>query len=329
MKRSSMRLLTFLITGIVLFACAHTYREELVKPSSPLEAPRCIAILPFENLSGFPEAGRIVADFVATEIYATNRFCLMERMEAERILQEAGILLSSRLPTKKEAKDIANALGVEGLIMGTVSDFSYGSTLAEMRVARPSVSVTAKLIRASDGEVIWAEAVDQVAGGVINPRKASLSQIALRVAKTIAKSLEKAFTPTSMELTRPCWEGKTILARKPERKKKARPTRAAITRGPKEKPRIAVFNASGVEKLEEDVGVLLLMKNWDVATLTTYPHGRTMERSTIYYRPGYEREARNIEKEIPGPQKLEQSERMEPRVHITIIVGRDLIGYLR
>jgi len=68
------------------------------------------------------------------------------------------------------------------------------------------------------------------------------------------------------------------------------------------------------------------MKNWDVATLAKYPYEKTFDKSIIYYRPGYEEEAKKIDAAIPGPQKMVQTEKMAEDINITVLVGKDQVG---
>lgn len=330
MLRKIKRSLILPWTGIFVLglvnACATVEKSVTVPPSPELDSISCIAVLPFENLSGCPEAGNIISDILATELYSTERFNLLEWQEAISSLNAAGMSVPDYLGAET-AQSLAQFLGVEAVLIGVVSDFSYGTTLMELRAGLPSIAYTARLIDAKTGKPLWASALSMGSSEFMEPRRQSINHIAQMAAVTMVDSLVPGPVASPVDRKNICWQKVAAVAPKPrptpEPSIPARPTTPAK---PKVKPKVAVLNASGVEGLEENVGLILLMKNWDVATLAKYPYKKTFNTTTIYCRNGYEPEARKIEAEIPGSQKVTTTEKMASDVHITILVGKDQIG---
>ena len=331
MRTIIQRIRTGRIIGIcwcgLILSCATAEKSTLVPPSPQLDSVSCVAILPFENLSGFPEAGNIVSDILATELYSTQRFNILEWQEALSSLTSAGMSIPDYLGAET-AQSLAQFLGVEAVLIGVVSDFSYGTTLMELRAGLPNIAFTARLIDAKSGDPLWASAISLGSSEFMEPRRQSINHLAQVAAAAMVDSLVPGQVTRPVDRKTICWQ--KVAATAPRPKPAAAPAvptqqRRAPAR-PKVKPKIAVLNASGIEGLEENVGLILLMKNWDVATLAKYPYKRTFPTTTIYCRNGYEPEARKIEGEIPGPQKVTTTEKMAKDVHITILVGKDQAG---
>jgi hypothetical protein len=331
---------------LALTACAGMDRALLVPPDPKLDNVSCVVVLPFENLSGQANAGKVISDLLATELYSSQRFNVMEWEEVQTILQASGQTLPEAVDAET-AKGLAQYLGVQAALIGTISDYSYGSTLLEIRAGLPSVAFTARLIDAQTGNPLWASALTVSSAEMMEPRRESVNYLAQKAAQGMVKSLASGnYQP--VESKNVCWLKGAPAGTKPLPVLPAVATPvtapapsvspaplpapvapAAAPAGPaktKAKLKIAVFNGSGVNGLEENVGLILLMKNWDVATLATYPYEKTFDSTIIYYRPGYEEEAKEIEAAIPGPQKIVPTDKMAEDINVTVLVGKDQVG---
>ena len=360
------------LLALTLAACAGMDRSLLVPPDPKLDGVSCIVVLPFENLSNRAEAGKVISDILATELYASQRFNVMEWEEAQNALKASGLSIPEA-PDSESAKNLAKQLGVQAALIGTISDYSYGSTLLEIRAGLPSVAFTARLIDAQTGKPLWASALSVSSAEMMEPRRESVNYLAMKAAQDMVKSLAPGNFPP-VDPKKVCWMkgaagtkplptvpapaaapvaaplGQKItpapaplapaapaaapaapapaVAPAPAAPAPEAPVAApAGPAKPKGKVKIAVFNASGVAGLEENVGLVLLMKNWDVATLAKYPYEKTFDSTIIYYRPGYEAEVKEIEAAIPGPQKMVPTDKMAEDINITVLVGKDQIGH--
>ncbi|MDD5223821.1 MAG: DUF799 family lipoprotein [bacterium] len=356
------------LLALALAACAGVQKSVLVPPDPKLDGVSCVVVLPFENLSSRAEAGKVISDILATELYSSRRFGIMEWEEAQTLLQASGLSIPES-PDAETAKSLAQKLGVQAALIGTISDYSYGSTLLEIRAGLPSVAFTARLIDAKTGNPLWASALSVGSAEMMEPRRESVNYLAMKAARDMVDSLSSgSYQPADPKNI--CWLKGAPGARPVPAAPMAAPAPAAAPAAvpapavvpapapapaaapaaapalapapaaapaapvaapaapakPKGKVKIAVFNASGVAGLEENVGLVLLMKNWDVATLAKYPYEKTFDSTIIYYRPGYEVEVKEIEGAIPGPQKTVPTDKMAEDINITVLVGKDQIG---
>ena len=331
------------LLALTLAACAGVQKSVLVPPDPKLDGVSCVVVLPFENLSSRAEAGKIISDILATELYSSRRFGIMEWEEAQTALQASGLSIPESLDSET-AKSLAQQLGVQAALIGTISDYSYGSTLLEIRAGLPSVAFTARLIDARTGKPLWASALSVGSAEMMEPRRESVNYLAMKAAQDMVESLSTgSYQPVDSKNI--CWlkgaPGARPVPAAPAAAPALAPTPAAAPAPalvptpvaapaapakPKGKVKIAVFNASGVAGLEENVGLVLLMKNWDVATLAKYPYEKTFDSTIIYYRPGYEVEVKEIEAAIPGPQKTVPTDKMAEDINITVLVGKDQVG---
>jgi curli biogenesis system outer membrane secretion channel CsgG len=94
-----------------------------------------IAVLPFErgepgadhnetwwSMTSVKDAGSLVSDMFTTELLRVPGFRLVERSQINRVLQELDLSLTD-LISKKSAQQIGQLLGVEAVILGSVSDY--------------------------------------------------------------------------------------------------------------------------------------------------------------------------------------------------------------
>jgi len=154
--------------------------------ASDLTAPATlrVAVIPFENLSGYPSAGRIVADLVATELYQRRVFRLMEASELQRREREQN-LSDAALGRSMVAADFARTLGVDAVLLGSVSEYGYQHGLHE----EPKVGINLRLVRAGDGTVLWAASHSDGGRGYL--RRETLNAVAQRAVARMVDALER------------------------------------------------------------------------------------------------------------------------------------------
>lgn len=111
-----------------------------------------IAVLPFNNISGRKDAGRIVTDTYVTEIFRGGRYRIEE---PGNILQ---FMIQERIDTIGEMElerisILGKRLKADGVLVGTVEEFDDGRASGGV----PTVSVSARLIDSATGRVVWSE----------------------------------------------------------------------------------------------------------------------------------------------------------------------------
>lgn len=126
-----------------------------------------VAVSRFEDRSGsgYTHVGDGVADMLATALVKSGKFMVIERQELDKVLQEQR-LGQSGVVTEQSAAKVGRLLGVELLVVGSVSEFGtsqrevggnvplFGAALKQT-TARTAVDL--RLVNTTTGEVIAAE----------------------------------------------------------------------------------------------------------------------------------------------------------------------------
>ncbi len=306
----------------IFASCTHYSTKEIISPQPKINAVKCVAVLPFENLSGFREAGSIIADLLATELYATRMFNVMERFEAVSILRARNIKNPVGIDINT-AQKVGKILGVEGIFFGAVSEFSYGDIFAMMPEVKPSVVFICRLVDVKSGKTIWASAQNVTSGEASYLGSNSISRVAQLAAQQIISSLTRELSFRKVDINRVCWEGKVAPLPAPSPPTVTKPNAPP----PPRKARISILNASGADRLEEKVARALLVKDIDVVTVSIWPGGKTFGSTTIYFLEGYRNQALTIGKELPKqPRYLKAHKtKMGKDIEIAVVIGKDLI----
>lgn len=181
MRRGGWRAGAVSLLLVLLAACSGVPSPYYMNAAAPPVRGMSVAILPFENLSTDPNAGTVIAQMTASELYARGLFKLMEETEARKRAADARIDLS-QLGEATAAGQAAKALGVDAVLIGSVSEFRYQHGLKE----EPTVSVSARLVRA-DGTVMWATTRSSIGGGFL--QRGSLSETAQTVVRLMVQYL--------------------------------------------------------------------------------------------------------------------------------------------
>ncbi len=150
----------------------------VLSPAAPL-----VAVLPFENLSEYPNGGEILTRLMTTELYRQRLFHIREeddlyrQMVAERIEKEGAPSAPSPI------QQLAHKLGVDAVLLGSVTEFHYQHGLRE----EPVVGLSVRLVRSCDGQVVWAASHSVMGKGLL--RRESLNLVAQRVIQELVSEL--------------------------------------------------------------------------------------------------------------------------------------------
>ena len=140
----------YLLTLFFIAGCA-TPSREVSPPTASITASTKVAILPFYNISGYRDAGKIVANVFVTEMFKSGRF----RVEEPGNI--AHFMIQERIDTVGEIeierlKILGKRLGVDAVMTGTVEEFDDGRGGVS---SVPTVSITARMISSNTGQLIW------------------------------------------------------------------------------------------------------------------------------------------------------------------------------
>ncbi len=130
-----------------------------------------IAVVDFQDKSGWGHnIGTGLADMLVTELVKTGKFQVIERKELDEVLKEQGLGMSGAV-TPQSAAQVGKLLGVELIVLGSVSEFGekksgLGGSIGRLgiggkfskRTARAVVDI--RLVNTSTGEIVLAETAE-------------------------------------------------------------------------------------------------------------------------------------------------------------------------
>ncbi|NLW47040.1 MAG: hypothetical protein GXY86_06855 [Firmicutes bacterium] len=156
---------------ILLIVIAIMVLSILTLPTLNAAALYKIAVLPFDDGSikdrwwdNDWDVGKGISDELVTELLKTNKFRLIEREQIDKVLNEQNFGMSGRVDTGSAAK-IGKILGVQYLVMGRVTEFSFKSTEVGglslkkgiglgLKNTKSNVAIDARLVDTSSAEII-------------------------------------------------------------------------------------------------------------------------------------------------------------------------------
>ncbi len=188
-----------------------------------------IAVVDFEDRSGWGHnIGTGLADMLVTELVKSGKFLVVERQELSSILEEQGLGMSGAVTPQSAAK-VGQLLGVELMVMGSVSEFGekksglgggigkigIGGKLTK-RQARAVVDV--RLVNTSTGEIVLAESAEgeESSTGLDRIRVEDIDfgnpthWDETLLGKASRKSIEKCVNYISKAMEKIPWQGKVI-----------------------------------------------------------------------------------------------------------------------
>jgi hypothetical protein len=112
--------------------------------------PRTIAVLPFDNMSADLDATPLVRPIVADRVRFKG-YQVPDLNRTDELLQETGVMVSHDVYAFTAA-ELGEALGVDAVMYGTITDFT---TKYAFLYASVAVQVRMELVDCKSGEVLW------------------------------------------------------------------------------------------------------------------------------------------------------------------------------
>jgi polysaccharide biosynthesis protein PelC len=141
----------YLLTMLLLVSCSGMRPTVFVNKQYNFNFLEKVAVVPFENLSNDQGAGSRITHIFVTELLAAESFDLAEPGEVSKVTQKY-IGSSGSSLTKDQIAEVGKALGVQGIILGSVNETStvYGGGTATIEV-----TVDARLVETETGQTVW------------------------------------------------------------------------------------------------------------------------------------------------------------------------------
>jgi TolB-like protein len=183
---------------LVLSGCAH---RVLVQPVVDLEQYHRVAVLPFATDNYYSTVGTYLADEVVVDLLRNARGVeVMERGRVDALLQEQS-LASSGMLDPQTAVSLGRLLGVQGLIMGSVS-LNIGNIRPTLLTAQRIATgvATVRLVDAATGKIMWSERIESDFSQLLTTEPdLSVSyvwtdqEMVMRLVQDLAKNVAEAF----------------------------------------------------------------------------------------------------------------------------------------
>jgi TolB-like protein len=182
----------FIAVAPLIFGCGHTMERNYLESEDASGSINSVAVMTFENLTKFPDAGEIVAALFTTELYRSTHFKIMDRNQVERIMREKKISAPAIID-RSFAQKIGKVLGVDGVFIGSVSEYWY--RLEKRRGWRevgeePAVGINARLVDVASGEVVWASSHSRSSYDAFSMDRDHVNRVAQIVVANMVESLE-------------------------------------------------------------------------------------------------------------------------------------------
>jgi hypothetical protein len=145
----------------------------------------------FQNKSKHKDAGMIVTYMFLVELFKNKGYEPVEYGEIRRLTVDYRIRHRGELDYKN-IEGLSEALGVDGIVVGTVELFSDGLDTS----SPPEASISARLINARKSRILWSDSI-QVKGDediiVLDWRRMrAVDSVAYKAVKELIQKMEKA-----------------------------------------------------------------------------------------------------------------------------------------
>lgn len=138
-------IITITLSSLLLQGCGSGFVAK-VEDNRIFEIKK-IAVLPFYNISGRKDAGRVVADAYVTELFKSGKYEVEEPGNVRHFMIQERVDVIGELEIEK-IQLLGKRLKVDAVIVGTVEE--YGG-----KGKNSVVTLSARLVRSDTGEVVW------------------------------------------------------------------------------------------------------------------------------------------------------------------------------
>ncbi len=186
-----------LVIAVIAQGCAHGQARLNISDAFRQAPPRCVAVLPLENLSLTSLAGLSVGELLAAELERTGRFVVMEPT-AYRYIAMANNLGGYEPTDSAMLKLFREQLGVDAIIAGSLTEYWYTDDPEVYRDKQPSVAFTLRMIDTADGGTYWNGRFSRTPGG-LSSGISMISRVSAEMAESLAWDLVESIEQWRVE----------------------------------------------------------------------------------------------------------------------------------
>lgn len=181
----------FFVTALVLLAgCRSADAPPVhVKQDMDFSYVKRIAVLPFKNLSSYPNADEIIRSYVSSELLASGFVDLVVPGEAYVAMGQLQIKNIAGL-SNSQIQELGKKMNVQAVVFGSIESWqevSYGS------VTRPEITLTIIMADAASGNIIWSVTWREGGGNFFSRQLGyhsdTMTKVALRAVRNAIRTL--------------------------------------------------------------------------------------------------------------------------------------------
>ncbi len=111
-----------LVSIVILLGCADQKVWVTIKPQFDYQKIRTIAVLPFLNEPGYPEAGEIVSDKLTDLLVQRSKYNVLPESKLQAAIPKQDMYLSAKQDPSR-AMEICRLVGADAILTGTVKQY--------------------------------------------------------------------------------------------------------------------------------------------------------------------------------------------------------------
>ena len=170
------------------FGCA-SKPKIYINPNTNFGFIKRVAVLPFENLSSDRFAHKKMRDVFVTSLLATEVIDVPELGDVLKVLESQGIASPQDI-TSEIVRAVGQMLGVQGIVLGTVEEYSINRTAAG---SFPEIALTLRMLDTKTGNIIWSVSHTEKGGRVLPTifgfGESTLSEASVKAVEQIVETL--------------------------------------------------------------------------------------------------------------------------------------------
>jgi TolB-like protein len=172
-------------------SCGHTQATFFLSSPDLLKEIQVVGVLPLENLTDSPEAAQIVTDLLVTELHHLERFRVLGQTDVQRTFQgQQGSF--PKIIDRAMATEIGRRLQVDGVLIGSVTEFQYQVAAADPREEKePVIGINLRLINVRTSTVVWGSSYARSSYEVFAYEKDALTRVVTKALRGMLVPLSK------------------------------------------------------------------------------------------------------------------------------------------
>lgn len=144
------------IPFLLLLLCSCTIKEPptvLKQGNIPDGGNICrVAVLPFINQTDYKQADDIFARVFVSELVNSGNYQMAQEGDVRKFLQQMQVL-PSQIPDVEQLRAMADRLGVQVVISGTITEMKDSSEYGQR--LEPSLAVVIRIMEGDSGRTLW------------------------------------------------------------------------------------------------------------------------------------------------------------------------------